>query len=422
VSIPNKYSEDNDLTQSLGTVQTEYKPISDLQGISRLAIEAVVNVCETVESVHKAINNIAGLPSSQKKQQAGGIASFVYKNIRNITELVGTTIDAPLAAISDVLLKDKSLPANETLRSALNGVLGDHLHKRANPLAIQMNFRRAGKILEPGSIAQEIQRSNGKLLIMVHGLCMNDLQWQKNKHDHGEMLAKDLGLTPVYLHYNSGKHISDNGEIFSQLLEEFIGELTILYPHPLEITLLTHSMGGLISRSALQHASSAEMTWPNHLKKMIFLGSPHHGAPLEKTGNWLDLLLGAHPISAPFTRLIQIRSAGITDLRHGNVREADWQPRGRFEFAGDKRTPLPLPEDVQCYAIASTTGNLSNSINKDIVGDGLVPVDSAMGKHHDKKFTLLFPPSHQWLGRNINHMQLLNHPEVYQVLRTWLIA
>ncbi|MFT5676033.1 MAG: hypothetical protein ACI808_001969, partial [Paraglaciecola sp.] len=131
MSIPNKYSEDNDLTQSLGTVQTEYKPISDLQGISRLAIEAVVNVCETVESVHKAINNIAGLPSSQKKQQAGGIASFVYKNIRNITELVGTTIDAPLAAISDVLLKDKSLPANETLRSALNGVLGDHLHKRA---------------------------------------------------------------------------------------------------------------------------------------------------------------------------------------------------------------------------------------------------------------------------------------------------
>jgi pimeloyl-ACP methyl ester carboxylesterase len=422
VSIPNNYSEYNDSAQSSERVQTEYKPISELQGISRLAIEAVVSVCEIVESVHTSINNIASLPGSQKKQQAGGIASFVYKNIRGITELVGTKIDVPLAAISEALLKEKSLPANETLRAALNGVLGDHLIKRANPLAIPMNFRRAGKNLEPEAIAQEIQHSNGKLLIMVHGLCMNDLQWQKQQHDHGAALAADLGLTPVYLHYNSGKHISDNGENFAQLLEKFVLELTALYPHPLEITLLTHSMGGLISRSAFEHASSAEMSWPKYLKKLIFLGTPHHGAPLEKTGNWLDMLLGIHPISAPFTRLIQIRSAGITDLRHGNVRDTDWQPRGRFEFSGDKRIPLPLPKNVQCYAIASTTGSHSNSINNDLVGDGLVPVDSALGKHGDKKFTLLFPPSHQWLGRDINHMQLLNHPEVYQVLRNWLIS
>jgi pimeloyl-ACP methyl ester carboxylesterase len=422
VSIPDKYSENNDLTQPSETAQTEYKPVSELQGISRLAIEAVVNVCEIVESVHKNISNMTGLPGSKKTQHAGKIASFVYKNIRSITELVGTKIDAPLAAVSDALLKEKSLSANETLRSALNGVLGDHLHKRDNPLAIKMNFRNAGEILDLGSILPKIQRSDGKLLIMVHGLCMNDLQWQKNNHDHGVMLAAELGLTPLYLHYNSGKHISDNGENFSQLLEKFLLDLKDIYPQPVEINLLTHSMGGLISRSAYQHASSAEMTWPNHLKKMIFLGTPHHGAPLEKTGNWLDLLLGAHPVSAPFTRLIQIRSAGITDLRHGNVRETDWQPRGRFEFSGDKRIPLPLPENVQCYAIASTTGTNSNSINNDIVGDGLVPVDSALGKHGDKKFTLLFPQSQQWLGRNINHMQLLNHPEVYQVLRTWLLS
>jgi hypothetical protein len=411
-----------DLTQDSSTYNSESKPISELQGLSRLTIEAVVSISEIVEKVHKNISNIAKIPGTQNKQRAGGITGFVHKNIRGITEFVGNKIDAPLAAISAALEKEKSLPAKETLRSVLNGVLGDHLQKRANPLAIQMNFRRAGKCLEAATIARDIQQSNGKLLIMVHGLCMNDLQWQNDTHDSAGALAADLGMTPVYLHYNSGKHISDNGENFAQLLENLVSELTALYPHPLELTFLCHSMGGLISRSAVQHATSTKMNWPKHLKRMVFLGSPHHGAPLAKTGNWLDLILGVHPISAPFVRLIQIRSAGITDLRHGNVRESDWQPRGRFEFSSDKRTPLPLPKKVQCYAIASSTGNLSNKVNDEIVGDGLVPVDSALGKHSDKRFTLQFPSAHQWVGRNINHIQLLNHPEVYQVLRNWLVS
>jgi hypothetical protein len=51
--------------------------------------------------------------------------------------------------------------------------------------------------------------------VLLHGLCMNDLQWRRAGHDHGRALARDLDYTPVYLRYNSGLHISTNGRRFS---------------------------------------------------------------------------------------------------------------------------------------------------------------------------------------------------------------
>ena len=72
------------------------------------------------------------------------------------------------------------------------------------------------------------------------------------------------------------------------------------------------------------------MRWPARLDDLVFLGTPHHGAPLERAGNWVDLLLGATPYAAPFARLGKLRSAGITDLRHGNLLDEDWVGRDRF--------------------------------------------------------------------------------------------
>ena len=43
---------------------------------------------------------------------------------------------------------------------------------------------------------------------------MNDLQWSRHGHDHGDMLARESGATVLRLHYNSGLHVSDNGAMF----------------------------------------------------------------------------------------------------------------------------------------------------------------------------------------------------------------
>jgi hypothetical protein len=134
----------------------------------------------------------------------------------------------------------------------------------------------------------------------------------------------------------------------------------------------------------------------------------------------VDVLLEAAPYAAPFARLGKVRSAGITDLRHGNLLDEDWQGRDRFEPARDARRPVPLPECVRCYAVAATTGKTPGDLNDRLLGDGLVPLESALGLHAEPGRCVGFDGSRQWIGTGMNHLDLLSRPEVYDRLRDWL--
>ena len=384
---------------------------SRIQGVGRLTIDAVLAITNIVESMHKRVSPLSALKSTTEKEQLGGISGLVYRNIRTVTEQVGKSIDAPLAAISKILAVQPDSASTQALLAALNGVLGDHLVLSENALAIPMHFRREGQILDDVQLRELINQNNGKLLIMAHGLCMNDLQWCQADHDHGAKLAKESGMAAIYLHYNTGQHICDNGKQFASLLESLVN----LSDKHLEINILAHSMGGLVSRSAFHAAQNSGHKWPSLVNNVAFLGSPHHGADLEKAGNWIDLILGAHSYTVPFARLVQVRSAGITDLRYGNVQALDGHTTERFEFSGDQRLPLPLPDNVKCFALATSA---TESINHPL-GDGLVRIKSALGEHADPAFDLHIPEIRKWVGTNINHMQLLSDPQVYQVLKTW---
>jgi len=131
----------------------------------------------------------------------------------------------------------------------------------------------------------------------------------------------------------------------------------------------------------------------------------------------VELLLGVTRYSAPLARLGKLRSAGVTDLRFGNVLDEHWQGRDRFRDATRPRPVLRLPEDVACYAIAATR---SPEAGRHPRGDGLVPVDSALGRHARPELTLAFPNSHQWIGVGMGHLDLLCRPEVYATLLAWL--
>jgi pimeloyl-ACP methyl ester carboxylesterase len=386
---------------------------SKTQGVGRLTINAVLAITDIVESIHKRISPLSAEKTATDKDQLSGISGLVYRNIRSVTALVGKSIDAPLAAISKTLASEPDSASAQALLSALNGVLGDYLLLRNNSLAIPMHFKKSGEVLSDAQLLDVINQSNGKLLIMIHGLCMNDLQWCRDGHDHGAALAKVSGMGAIYLHYNTGRHICDNGKQFADLLES----LAKLTNKKLEINILSHSMGGLVSRSALHVAENSGHKWPELLNKLVFLGTPHHGADLEKAGNWIDLILGAHSYTLPFARIVKVRSAGITDLRYGNVQEADWNTRERFEFSGDKRLPMPLPESVQCFAIATSA---NDSLNNPL-GDGLVRIKSALGEHQNSALNLRILDEQKWVGTNINHMQLLSDLKVYQVLKSWFV-
>ncbi|MBE7421297.1 MAG: alpha/beta hydrolase [Zoogloeaceae bacterium] len=391
----------------------------DLHGFGRLAIDAVAGLTDLVEAMH---HNISSVPAPLGKSPPGrtrGITGFVYGSIRGVTRLVGGGLDAVLGRLVPLFGERPSSPEREAVLAALNGVLGDYLEASSNPLAIPMRFRRAGRALtlDKPSLAAAFPRAGSRLLVLAHGLCMSDLQWQRQGHDHGAALARDLGYTPVCLHYNSGRHISTNGREFAGLLDALVAN----WPVPVErLDILGHSMGGLLARSAWHYGTAAGHAWPRRLKTLVFLGTPHHGAPLERGGNWIDVALGASPYTAPLSRLGKIRSAGITDLRHAWLVDGDWQGRDRFARSRGHHQALPLSEGVACHAIAATTGEQAGDLKDRLIGDGLVPLASALGCHDEAGRKLMFAPERQWISCETGHLDLLSRPEVYARLRQWL--
>jgi len=275
---------------------------ADVRGASRLVIDATVGLASLVETMHHNILRTPGILGTPTQEPASGITGFVYKTVRGVTRLVGGGIDVVLGRLSALLGGGDSSGEREAVLAALNGVLGDHLQDRANPLAIPMRLRRDGKPLEPTrkGLQAAVPDASGKILALAHGLCMNDLEWRRKGHDHGVALATDAGFTPVYLHYNSGLHVSSNGRAFAAQLEKLLHA----WPVPVEeLVILAHSMGGLVTRSACHHGALAGHRWLRHLRKIIFLGTPHLGAPLERGGNWIDVILGASPYTTAFARL-----------------------------------------------------------------------------------------------------------------------
>jgi pimeloyl-ACP methyl ester carboxylesterase len=392
---------------------------SDLRGAVRLATDATAGLTDLVEAMHERIARVPGLSAPALEGRAGGISGLVYKTIRGVTRVVGGSIDALLGLLAPALGPDDLRPEREAIVAALNGVLGDYLAATSNPLATAMAFRRDGRalVLETSALTASVPNAGGRLLVLLHGLCMNDLQWSREGHDHGAALAREPGFTPVYLHYNSGLHISSNGRALARQLELLLGQ----WPRPVErLVLLGHSMGGLLARSALHYGTQVGHRWPLRLSDLVFLGTPHHGAPLERAGHWVDIVLGATPYAAPFARLGKVRSAGITDLRHGYLLDEDWVGHDRFARGADRGQHLPLPDTVRCYAAAVSTGKQRGDLKERLLGDGLVPLYSALGRHPDPARVLAFAEDRQWVGYGMNHLELLSRAEVYAQLRQWL--
>jgi pimeloyl-ACP methyl ester carboxylesterase len=379
--------------------------VEGLRGAAQLALDATVGIVDVVERMHRAIQV---LPLRQRKQphlSTRGLTGLAYRSVRGITGLVGRGINLSLQAASAWLPDGKPPTQRDTWIAALNGIYGDHLARTGNPLAIGMALRRGGQPVDPHNPAAVVTAPTHRLLVLVHGLCMTDTQWQRDGHDHGAMLAEAGGFTPVYLRYNSGLPVGDNGEQFAQLLEALVAR----WPVPVrELVIMGHSMGGLVARAACFHAKRLKHHWPARLSALVFLGTPQHGSPLERGGHGIDRLLQSNPYSAPFSALSKARSAGIQDLRHGTVTR------------GGQAHPA-LPPHVACYVVAATLVGKRRPLAERLVGDGLVSVDSALGRHREAGKTLRFLPSHRLIVHETGHLELLNQPEVAAQLKRWLV-
>lgn len=377
---------------------------ADLRGVAKLATQATSGVTRIAEGVHQSVWRTIGVSGGKELGQTGGITGLVYQSIQGVTQLVGKGLDGLLTKLEPLLESaidgDAATPEREAVLAALNGVIGDRLVASGNPLATSMTLRYQGAALDWQALPS-MPEATGKIVLLIHGLCMNDLQWQPSgatlTGNHGATMAAALGYTPIYVRYNTGLHTAENGQQLARLLEQLVTH----WPTPIgEITVVAHSMGGLVTRSAVHSAKHSGLRWPASLKNIVFLGTPHHGAPLERAGNWVDVMLGSTPYSAPFAKLGQLRSTGITDLRFGLA--------------------LPLPEGVACYTVAATTAAKRSLLADRLLGDGLVPLRSALGQHDDPQRSLIFAKPSQWIAYRMNHMEMLTSPAVTQQLLNWL--
>jgi pimeloyl-ACP methyl ester carboxylesterase len=308
--------------------------------------------------------------------------------------------------------------------AALNGIAGDRLARRHADLALELSVRRHGRDvpLDQPSVAAAFPDATPRVAVFVHGLCESDKAWllrapgdATRRRSYGARLHDELGYSPVYVRYNSGLHVSDNGRRLGDALEQ----LTAGWPTDLEeIALFGHSMGGLVARSACRYSEIGGHAWVRRVRHVFCLGTPHLGAPLEKVANLAGWTLGRLPETRPFGELFfNGRSAGIKDLRFGNCVEEDWCDCDPDELLRDRCTEVPFLPGAAYYFVGATLTRRPDGLGR-LVGDLLVTYPSASGSGRRRRIPFEIENGRHLGG--LDHIRLLNHPAVYAQIRGWL--
>lgn len=393
---------------------------AEVREAGRLAGEAVGGFASFVGDMHEGIASRVfkalgplGVPTRLVHERA----------TRTIYPAVHRTLAAGPRAAAGALARrpaPKALPAGDSLRgslllAALNGAIGDALHESGSELALAMTARRGGEEFAPATV----EGATGKLAVFVHGLCETDDAWRlfaAAGDSYAERLERELGYTSIFVRYNTGLHISNNGRGLSDLLEAIAAD----WPTPVEeIVLVGHSMGGLVARSAchLGHAEGREWTRP--LRHVFCLGSPHLGAPLEKAANVASWALARLPETRAFAGVLNRRSVGIKDLRFGSCAEADWCDCDPDEFLRDRCQDVPFVESATYYFVGATLAQSKDGALASLVGDLLVRYPSASGNGRRRRIRFEIENGFHLAGAT--HFHLLGHPAVYEQLRKWLV-
>ncbi|MCB1159208.1 MAG: alpha/beta hydrolase, partial [Leptospiraceae bacterium] len=310
-------------------------------------------------------------------------------------------------------------------KPVLNGIFGDYLAETENGLAIKPGFYKNNQKIHETNLIYETSYTtlSSRVSVFLHGLVCDENYWDfqqdEKKTSYGQMLEQDLQFTPFYFRYNSGLRISENGKLFSEFMENLVQN----YPIPIdELVIVAHSMGGLVSRSAFYYAEQGKASWLQVLKKIILIGSPHLGAPLEKFGNILTNVLEAVP--STYTRLagnlINLRSKGIKDLRFGNIIDEDWKDVEEDALLQNAKVDIPLYTGVKYYVISGTITKDPEHIFSHWFGDAMVRRGSALGRTKDGKDFLLIEDKNHKEFTSIGHIGLGHSLEVYEQIREWV--
>ena len=394
------------------------------RGSTQLAVAAVAETTKLVAHTQRTVTARATRPLRAVPPLAP-VTTLVQTGIDATTAGVCATIQLVNAGVGRVL--DRSFDLAERLagrdepdavahrpagpltkadhaEGILNGLYGDFLHARSNPLALAMTVRADGRAiaLTPAALAQTYPVGTRRLAVFVHGLGCTEAIWRIGAADFhgapgmtlGQHLQQTLGITPLFVRYNTGRSLEDNGRLLADLLTQVVHA----YPPGVdELVLIGHSMGGLVGHHALRAGHATDAPWVPALRHVVCIGTPHCGAPAAQGTAWLTRTLGAVDTAATQVgaAVLNTRSAGIKDLRTGLA--ADVQP-----------TLLP---GVRYGFVGATYADVAPSALSQWLGDLVVPLASA--RHGCRPLEQV--PSTVWTRTlaGVDHFHMANHPELH---------
>jgi pimeloyl-ACP methyl ester carboxylesterase len=285
--------------------------------------------------------------------------------------------------------------------SILNGMIGDYLQQRGNELALAMSLRHQGRplALDTASLTAAHPAATRKLCVLVHGFCCNESVWtfpggaRDQEHEsYGTRLQHDAGCTAFYVRYNTGLPIAES----AAHLDTLLAELVAAYPLPIEeITLIGHSMGGLVIRGACASARPESAGWLACVRRAIYIGTPHDGADLERFALGATGALKAFPghVTQLIGDILNLRSRGTKDLGVGHARSAEGA--------------APWLASARHYLLMGTlTKDPQHPVGR-IFGDALVRVPDA--KEAPEPEVIVFP--------GVHHLALAHDDTVYRSIR-----
>lgn len=404
----------------------------EVRAAARLGGEALSGVVGVVGEIHQAVSTRLETPlppaaapvMATNRALVGALYAAVDAGQRAATWLGAEAVnrrsepDAPPPSKTD--FGRKVLPM-------INGIWGDRVAARHPELSIPMAVRVDDEDvpMRRDAVAEAFPDATGRLVVFVHGLVEHDRSWQQpfdarpgsTGASYGDALRDELGHTPVYLRYNSGLRVSDNGQQLSRLL----GELVDAWPVPVRgVSLVGHSMGGLVARSAIHYGDRHGAAWVPWVRVVACLGTPHLGAPLEQGVHVAEWAMRKLPETQPLGRILAGRSVGVKDLRYGAIVDEDWSDVEPEEFLQDRCTDVPfLPHATYCFVSASIHRDPGHLAGR-LIGDGMVRYPSAAAVGRTGRQTFQMDDSAHVGG--IGHLELLRHHEVYELLRDWLSA
>jgi hypothetical protein len=297
---------------------------TDIEALGELAAEALAGGGTLVREVHEGIAarpfGVLGPAAAPARVIHDGVSRAVYTGVLEGLRAAarGGARAVALRAPEDGPALGSAVPGSIAL-GALNGVYGSHLQ---GPVRLEMEVRRDGHEvpLRPAALAAAYPDATSRIVVFVHGLCETETAWWamtrrpdgSRRRNYGERLQDELSFTPVYLRYNTGLHVSENG----LTLAHRVGDLVAAWPVGVEeVVLVGHWTGGLVVRSACQHADEQGLRWTGLVRHVFCLGRPGLAAGLEQGAGALGRALGRLPETRPVAKFVNGRSAGIKALR-----------------------------------------------------------------------------------------------------------